>query len=401
MATATLSRSAPARLSNPARPSDLISVGKAANLLGVSTQAVRNHLSRGELDGYTLASGHRRLSRRSVLEMAGESTTEDMEREKVVIYCRVSTSRQASEKKTGSSDLKRQIERLTKVAKEKYPDRELVVIKDVGSGMNFSKPGLDELLTKLLNGEFRDAKLLVEHKDRLARWAVPLIEKVASHAGVEIEYVEQQELGDEEMLVADLLAITTIFSAKLYSSRSSERRKKKLSGDFITRATELNQQGLTVRSIAQRMELEGFRDERGGIVSHQVIHNNILKPLDELQRILPTKETAVQRYIRENTEARPLNYRLKITDFYAHYLTWCKKENVAPVTKFRLTSNLPNKVRRCGYLKGVIVKGKNLHTTVKVVKEHVRTTRLNEKLAEFCKEHGLSFGAAQQKLQTV
>ncbi|QDT74628.1 IS607 family transposase [Lacipirellula limnantheis] len=396
MATATLSRPQSARTITPR---DLISVGKAAAILGVSTQTIRDMLSRGELEGFTLTSGHRRLSRRTVLAAGGFDTGEDIEREKVIVYCRVSTHRQSSEKKTGDSDLGRQIKRLEKVAREKYPDRELITIKDIGSGMNFEKPGLDRLISGLLSGEFRDAKLLVEHKDRLARWAVPIIEKIAEHAGVEIEYVEQSELGDEEMLVADLLAITTIFSAKLYSSRGSERRRKKLSPEFVNRATQLLNDGLTLAGVSKQLELEGFRDEKGEAVGHNVINCQIAQPLNKLQRIIPGKETPVQRYIRENTEEKPLNYRVKTTDLYADYVQWCKREKVTPVSKYRLTSNLPNKVSRVGYLKGIIVKGKNLHTTVKVVKENARTTYTNEMLKKFCEQHGLSFSHARQKMQ--
>lgn len=401
MGTATLSRRSQCAHSD--LPRDLISTGKAARILGLSIQGVVNMMNRGELTGFTLSSGHRRISRRVVLEAAGFDGGEEFtEREKVIVYGRVSTHRQSSEKKTGSSDLTRQIQRLEKLAKERYPDRELVTIKDVGSGMNFDKPGLDRLISGMLSGEFRDAKLLVEHKDRLARWAVPIIEKIADHAGVEIEYVEQHELGDEEMLVADLLAITTIFSTKLYSRRSAERRRKQLSGEFIQRATELVNQGLPVQQVAKQMELEGFKDERGGVVGHGVIYGQIVKPLDKLRKIIPNSETPVQRYIRENVDCEmPLNYRVRISDLHAHYVEWCQKEGVTPVTSFRLTSNLPRKIRRCGFLKGVVVKTKKLHTVVKVIKENAKTTRMNEKLAEFCKANGLSYSSAQQRMQTV
>ena len=381
--------------------SQLCSVGEASRLLGVSSQTVRNALERGELTGYRLASGHRRLSRRAVLELAGEPVEDMEERSLVVIYGRVSTSKQSSLKHKSESDLTRQMDRLRKYAKENHAERELIEISDVGSGLNYTKPGLTKLLNGMLSGEFKGAVIIVENRDRLTRWGCEIYETVAAHASIEIKYIDQQNIDDTEMLSADLLAIMTIFTTRMYSRRSAERRRKQLSDDFVQRATELNQQGLTVRAIAQTLKDENYRDERGEIVSHQVIYNNILKPLDTLKKIIPNSETPVARFIREETEQRPLNYRLKITDFYSYYLDWCRKNNVPSVTVRRLTSNLPNKVRRSGYLKGVIVKGKKLHSTVKVVKEHARTTRLNEKLAEFCKEHGLSFGAAQQKLQTV
>jgi len=368
--------------------------------LGVSVQTIRNQLSRGELEGFTLASGHRRLSRRAILEAAGQSTGEVIERERVVIYARVSSHGQASEKKTGSSDLKRQIERLTKVAKEKYPNRELVVIKDVGSGMNFEKAGLDRLLTGLLNGEFKDAKLLCEHKDRLARWAVPLIEKVASHAGVEIEYIEQGALNDEEMLVADLLAITHLFSVKIYSKRSSERRKKKLSPEFIERATTLINEGMSVRDVANQLEKEGFRDGNGDIVNYGVIRKNIAAPLDKLQKLLPKQETPAMKYLRLNVEKAPSNYRVSIVKLYEHYQEWSAKNGVAPVSCKRLLANLPNR-RLAGELCGLVVKTKKLHTVRREVKENARTETMNSKLEAFCKKEGLSYNVASKKLGTV
>jgi len=358
-------------------------------------------LSRGELEGFTLTSGHRRLSRRTVLEAAGESTGEEFtEREKVVIYCRVSSHGQASEKKTGSSDLKRQIQRLEKIARERYPDRELVIIKDVGSGMNFEKPGLDRLITGMLSGEFTVAKLLVEHKDRLARWAVPIIEKIAAHSGVEIEYVEQQELGDEEMLVADLLAITHLFSVKIYSKRSSERRKKKLSPEFIERATTLLNEGMSVRDVANQLEKEGFRDGNGDVVTYGVIRKNIATPLNKLQKLLPKQETPAMKFLRLNVEKAPSNYRVSIVKFYEHYQEWSAKNGVAPVSCKRLLANLPNR-RLAGELCGLVVKTKKLHVVRREVKENARTETMNSKLEAFCKKEGLSFKVASKKLRAV
>lgn len=394
MATATLSRPQSARTITPR---DLISVGKAAAILGVSSQTIRDMLSRGELEGFTLRSGHRRLNRRAVLEAAGESTGEATESQKVIIYCRVSTHGQSSDKKTGSSDLSRQIQRLQKLAKERYPDRELVTIKDVGSGMNFDKPGLDRLISGLLSGEFKGAKLLVEHKDRLARWAVPIIEKIADHAGVEIEYVEQQELGDEEMLVSDLLAITHLFSVKLYSKRGNERRKKKLSPEFIERATVLINEGMAIRGVVSQLEKEGFRDGAGNVVNHNVIRRQIAKPLDKLKKVLPNSETPAQRYLRENTEQAPRHYRLSIDVLYGEYVKWSEKHHAAPVSCKRLLANLNNE-KAHGEIQGLIVKGKRLHVVRQQRKEHVRTETMNERLRAFCEMEGLSYNKAQKKL---
>lgn len=52
-------------------PQDLISTGKAAKILGMSIQGVVNMVERGEIECFTFSNGHRRLSRKTVLEAAG------------------------------------------------------------------------------------------------------------------------------------------------------------------------------------------------------------------------------------------------------------------------------------------------------------------------------------------
>lgn len=397
---ATNLAAAPLRAHSEPRPSDLVSVGKAANLLGVSTQTIRMMMARGELDGFTLTSGHRRLSRRAVLVAAGESVEEFTEVEKVIVYCRVSGYGQATTKKTGESDLTRQIERMRKVAQEKYPNRELVVIKDIGSGMNFEKPGLDRLISGMLSSEFKGAMLLVEHKDRLARWAVPIIEKIAAHANVKIEYVEQTACDDEAMLVADLLAITHLFSIKVYSKRSAERRRKKLSPEFVDRATTLINEGMALRGVTEQLAKEGFTDESGKPVTYSVVRSQIAKPLMKLQKVLPSSETPAQRYLRQNTEQMPKNYRVERNALYTDYCEWAVRHHVAPVSAKRLFANVTN-ARQHSYFKGLRIKGKRLHSTVRLCKENKRTTNMREKLAQFCEQNGLSEKVAKKQLATV
>ncbi|MBL9164883.1 MAG: IS607 family transposase [Planctomycetaceae bacterium] len=392
MATATLSSR------SQCAHGPLLSVGQAANLLGVSTQTIRNHLERGELEGFVMASGHRRLSRKAVLEAAGESTGEDTEdKSKVIIYCRVSSAGQNNTKKTGESDLTRQVARMKLEAKKRYPDRELVLIQDCASSMNWERQGLKKLIMGMVTGEFREAVLLVENRDRLNRMCLGLIELLAEYANVSIVYTNQENSTDEELLVADLLAVTHLFSVKMLSRRSATRRKKQLSPEFIERATILINEGMSMRDVANQLEREGFRDGQGNVVSYSVIRIQIAKPLDKLKKVLPNSETPAMRFLRENTEQAPRHYRLPIDALYAEYVKWSEKHHAAPVSCKRLLANLNNE-KAHGEIKGLVVKGKRLHVVRQQRKEHVRTETLNERLRAFCEMEGLSYNQAQKKL---
>ncbi len=69
--------------------------------------------------------------------------------------------------------------------------------------------------------------VVVEFKDRLARFGFTYIERYLSAFGVKVEVVNGEEPESlQEELVRDMLSVLRVFSAKLYGSRSKEFRKK-------------------------------------------------------------------------------------------------------------------------------------------------------------------------------
>ena len=103
------------------------------------------------------------------------------------------------------------------------------IISDLGSGMNYNKRGLKKLLQKILNGDI--GRLVLTHKDRLLRFGAELIFSICEERQIEIVLVNQGvEPSFEEELAADVLEIITLFSARLYGSRS--RKNKKLIEDL-------------------------------------------------------------------------------------------------------------------------------------------------------------------------
>ena len=125
------------------------------------------------------------------------------------IYARVSTRKQLD-------DLQSQIRTLT----TKYPNH-----SDCASGLNFKRKGLLSLLQLAFEGRLRLVR--IAHRDRLCRFAFDLLEYVFLKHGAKI-HVEASDLPSsaESELAEDVLAIITVFGARLHGARSAGRRKK-------------------------------------------------------------------------------------------------------------------------------------------------------------------------------
>ena len=125
---------------------------------------------------------------------------------------RVSTRKQLD-------DLQSQIRTLT----TKYPNH--IVFSDCASGLNFKRKGLLSLLQLAFEGRLRLVR--IAHRDRLCRFAFDLLEYVFLKHGAKI-HVEASDLPSsaESELAEDVLAVITVFGARLHGARSAGRRRK-------------------------------------------------------------------------------------------------------------------------------------------------------------------------------
>ena len=137
--------------------------------------------------------------------------------DRTVCYARVSGADQRD-------DLERQKVRLAAhAAAQGWPEVE--GIADLGSGMNHKKRGLLRLLGLVLNGAVR--RVVVEHRDRLLRFGADLVLWLCRARGVAVVVVDAlAERNFEGDLARDVLEIITVFSARLYGSRSAARRRR-------------------------------------------------------------------------------------------------------------------------------------------------------------------------------
>lgn len=121
-----------------------------------------------------------------------------------IIYCRVSSRAQ-------QPDLERQIT----AVKSKYPDAE--VIAEIGGGLNFKRKKLLTVLGRIMSGTVK--RLIVAHKDRLARFGFDLFQWLCEQNGCELVVLNETNLSPEAEMVEDLLAILHCFSSRLYGLR--------------------------------------------------------------------------------------------------------------------------------------------------------------------------------------
>jgi len=98
-------------------------------------------------------------------------------------------------------------------------------LQDLGSGLNYNKKGLRQLIKRVCDG--RVGRLVLTNKDRLLRFGSELVFSLCEMFHVEVVIINQgeQPLGFEEELVQDVLEIITVFSARLDGSSSHKNRK--------------------------------------------------------------------------------------------------------------------------------------------------------------------------------
>lgn len=188
-------------------------IGEAAAALGVHINTLRRWEAEGRLAAEHTAGGHRQYDLAKLRPEMFRTKTSDIR--KTIAYARVSSHDQ-------KADLERQKQVLELFCAGQGWAFEL--ISDLGSGMNYKKKGLTTLLEAIL--EDRVGRLVIAHKDRLLRFGAELVFAICTAKGVEVVILnEGEDTTFEEDLAKDVLEIITVFSARLYGSRSHKNQK--------------------------------------------------------------------------------------------------------------------------------------------------------------------------------
>jgi predicted site-specific integrase-resolvase len=190
-----------------------VSIGKAAKELGVSRDTLRRWEAAGKIEVERTPNGHRRYD---LAKLRGNVARKAPSERVTLAYARVSSHDQ-------KDDLVTQVALLESFCAANGWSYE--VVQDLGSGLNYNKRGLRQLIKRLCIGDV--GRLVLTHKDRLLRFGSEIVFAICEEFKVEVTVINQSEkpLSFEEELAGDVLEIITVFSVRLYGSRSHKNRK--------------------------------------------------------------------------------------------------------------------------------------------------------------------------------
>ena len=181
-----------------------VKLSKYAKLSGVSVRTLWRRIEDGSLVVERSSTG------RVFVNMEDTPRLE----KKVCIYTRVSSSE-------NKDNLERQKERLVSYCNAKGY-KVYKIVSEVGSGLNDERKKLESMLL-----DKSITLIVVEHKDRLARFGLNYIVKLLELDNRKIEIVNPQT-NDEDDLMQDFISIITSFVARLYGRRRSKRITEKV-----------------------------------------------------------------------------------------------------------------------------------------------------------------------------
>jgi putative resolvase len=97
-------------------------------------------------------------------------------------------------------------------------------MSDIGSGLNYKRKQFNRLMEMVELGQVRH--LIIAHRDRLVRFGYDYFEAFCERHHTKIVVMNGENLSPEQELVRDLIAIVTVFSARLHGLRSYKKAIK-------------------------------------------------------------------------------------------------------------------------------------------------------------------------------
>jgi predicted site-specific integrase-resolvase len=312
----------------------LVSIGEVCRLTSTHINTVRKYSDSGELPCYRIGRGKRRYELSDVRKFFGLKVEETNASEaRTILIARVSDGRRsvAFTKDNGvQSDLSRQVARLKQYAREVYNDDNPLVFAGTASGMNCERKELKSLISKLLNGEIRNATILATRPERILRVGRPLFDQIVKWANCRIQYIEQDEAFENEEAESIPQLITefvTSMVGKLYSRRSALRNTRKISPQVVTRLLQLKAEGHSINKIVQISNSLGLKADCGAPITYKVMQ----RVLDaETPRLELNGKSSIDRFISEEMRMGAGGLRIKKQDFFEQFKLWAEK-NDAPL----------------------------------------------------------------------
>lgn len=181
-----------------------VSCEEARKILGVCQKTLRRWEMNGFIDTISDPSKNKRYNVEKYLR--GKNLTLPEQDKLKIVYVRVSSQGQ-------HEDLDRQ----EAFMKEKYPDH--LIIKDIGSGINFNRRGFRKIIDLAIENKIDE--VIVAHKDRFTRFGFEFFEDlIEKYSGGKIIVLNRKKnIEPQEELVIDMASIMAGFTAKMHGLR--------------------------------------------------------------------------------------------------------------------------------------------------------------------------------------
>ena len=176
-------------------------------LIGKSVNTLQKWDRKGILPAYRSPTNRRYYTHEQYLQYRGLISSAQG---RVIVYTRVSSP---SQKK----DLALQKEALRVYCLE-HGIKVDEWVEDIGSALNYKRKGFNQVIEQIELGYVK--RLVIGYQDRLVRFGYDWFEAFCERHGTEILVMNGESFSPEEELVRDLLAIVTVFSARLHGLRS-------------------------------------------------------------------------------------------------------------------------------------------------------------------------------------
>ena len=198
---------------------DSYTTGDVAKLFNVTPRTIQQWDREGLIGFDRTPTNRRKVSKEKLIEYLKLKNMfyEDEKREKKdIIYARVSSQGQMKQ-----GDLDRQVSYII----SQIPDlRNLVVLKETGSGLNSKRKKIQQLIRMIMNDEVN--RIFVTYKERLTRFGFEYIETICNMKDVEIVVLQnKEEKTIEQELAEDIMMLLASFSGKLYGLRSHKNKE--------------------------------------------------------------------------------------------------------------------------------------------------------------------------------
>jgi len=179
-------------------------------LIGKSVITLQKWDRKGILKAYRSPTNRRYYTHDQYLQYRGLVA---QEQGLTIVYSRISAVAQ-------KPDLANQVKGL-----ESYCQQQAITVdewlSDMGSGLNYKRKQFNRLMEMIELGQVR--RVIIAHRDRLVRFGYEYFEAFCERHHTELIVINGESFSPEQELVRDLIAIVTVFSARLPGLRSYKK----------------------------------------------------------------------------------------------------------------------------------------------------------------------------------